>query len=425
MAPRIGFEWRTGEEEFLRFGADMSAEMPQLSTPDRERWITLVLLRTLAALLVVAAATASAAFSPAQQQRMQIEQELVAILVMEQEAWAASDPNQYKSLVDPQVADVWISQWRGGWGTGRTAFGGRRLLLLSAQPLSQDLVRAAVQVTQPRINWWQTSVQRETRFYRRAGYTWLRTLPPAEYWGDQLTLETSHLVFLYHAPDAQAVTTAAAQLEAAYLELHAMLDVEPPSASEKIVVIVRPDLVQTRSWSGGDIELTSPLLAQVDASQSDADYVASTVLNRIIAHALNGERIMNTAQLQNWGLFLSALRGWLRAELLELPTPWRGEAQKIFAAYAAGSYPLRLADLTEFQVEGQPGRDTALWRYMAAETLLEYSVARAGREALPALLDGLSEAASWSELIEIVFDASEEEFVAGWNRYLSEVYGLE
>ena len=229
----------------------------------------------------------------------------------------------------------------------------------------------------------------------------------------------------YHAPDAQAVTAAAVQLEAAYLELHAMLGVEPPSAAKKIVVIVQPELVQTRSWAGGDIELTSPLLAQVDASQSDADYVASTVLNRIIAHTLNGERIMNAAQLQNWGLFLSALRGWLRAELLGLPTPWRGEAQKVFVTHAAGSYPLRLADLTEFQVEGQPGRNTALWRYMAAETLLEYSVARAGQEALPALLDGLSETASWPELIGVVFDASEEEFVAGWNRYLAEEYGLQ
>ncbi len=263
------------------------------------------------------------------------------------------------------------------------------------------------------------------RFYRRAGYTWLRTLPPAEYWGNQLTLETPRLSLRYHAPDAQAVTAAAVQLEAAYLELHAMLGVEPPSAAKKIVVIVQPELVQTRSWAGGDIELTSPLLAQVDASQSDADYVASTVLNRIIAHTLNGERIMNAAQLQNWGLFLSALRGWLRAELLGLPTPWRGEAQKVFVTHAAGSYPLRLADLTEFQVEGQPGRNTALWRYMAAETLLEYSVARAGQEALPALLDGLSETASWPELIGVVFDASEEEFVAGWNRYLAEEYGLQ
>ena len=424
MAPRIGFEWRTGEEEFLRFGATTNVEAP-LSTPDRERWITLVLLRSVTALLVMAAATASAAFSPAQQQRIQVEQELAAILVMEQQAWAASDPNQYKALVDPQVTESWIGQWRGGWGTSRTAFGGRRLLLLSAQPLSQDFVRADVQVMQPRINWWQASVQRETRFYRRAGYTWLRTLPPAEYWGNQLTLETPRLSLRYHAPDAQAVTAAAVQLEAAYLELHAMLGVEPPSAAKKIVVIVQPELVQTRSWAGGDIELTSPLLAQVDASQSDADYVASTVLNRIIAHTLNGERIMNAAQLQNWGLFLSALRGWLRAELLGLPTPWRGEAQKVFVTHAAGSYPLRLADLTEFQVEGQPGRNTALWRYMAAETLLEYSVARAGQEALPALLDGLSETASWPELIGVVFDASEEEFVAGWNRYLAEAYDLQ
>ncbi len=246
---------------------------------------------------------------------------------MEQQAWAASDPNQYKALVDPQVTESWIGQWRGGVGTSRTAFGGPPLLLLSAQPLSQDFVRADVQVMQPRINWWQASVQRETRFYRRAGYTWLRTLPPAEYWGNQLTLETPRLSLRYHAPDAQAVTAAAVQLEAAYLELHAMLGVEPPSAAKKIVVIVQPELVQTRSWAGGDIELTSPLLAQVDASQSDADYVASTVLNRIIAHTLNGERIMNAAQLQNWGLFLSALRGWLRAELLGLPTPWRRSAK--------------------------------------------------------------------------------------------------
>ena len=85
-------------------GATTNVEAP-LSTPDRERWITLVLLRSVTALLVMAAATASAAFSPAQQQRIQVEQELAAILVMEQQAWAASDPNQYKALVDPQVTE--------------------------------------------------------------------------------------------------------------------------------------------------------------------------------------------------------------------------------------------------------------------------------------------------------------------------------
>ncbi len=72
MAPRIGFEWRTGERGFLRFWRDDKRRARRFRRRIVKRWITLVLLRSVTALLVMAAATASAAFSPAQQQRIQV-----------------------------------------------------------------------------------------------------------------------------------------------------------------------------------------------------------------------------------------------------------------------------------------------------------------------------------------------------------------
>lgn len=426
MASQVGFEWHIGEEEFERFGAGWSAGEAQAVHSDKERWITLAVLRMLAALVVMAAATASAAFSPAQVQRMETEEDLAALLVMEQEAWADRDPSKYEALIDPQVDSAWIAQWRGGWGTRRSLASGHSLTLLSAQHLSDDFVQASVRVVQPRTsNWWQTPVQRETRFYRRAGYTWVRTLPPPSYWGEPLTLETPHLTFRYYAPDARAVETAAVRLEAAYVDLYAMLDLAPPAVNEKVVVVVKPEMALSRTWTGGELEVTSPQMMPVSDGFTDADYVASTALGRIIPQALNSERYLRLIEPFHWGLVVSAMRNWLRAELLDQPSAWRAEAQTVFQEHASEAYPLRLRDLTEYEVEGQHGRNTALWRFMAAETILEYIVHEYGREALPAFLHGMSESNSWAELTVAAFGVPIEEFVAGWNQYLSDTYGVD
>jgi len=426
MAPQVGFEWHIGEEEFERFGAGWNAEETQATFSDKEHAITLVLLRTVAALVVMAVAAASAAFSPAQVQLLETEKELTALLALEQQAWTDRDPSTYEALIDPQVDSEWIGQWRGGWGTRSSLASGRSVTLLSAAHLSEDFVRASVRLVQPRTtNWWQTPVQRETRFYRRAGYTWLRTVPPPSYWGAPLTMQTPHLTFQYFASDAPAVAEAAARLETAYVDLYAMLGLTPPIADEKIVVVVKPEMVLYSTWTSGDLAVTSPQMMPVAEGWTDADHVASMALGRIILRALNSERFVRLIEPTHWGLVISVLRNWLRAELLGQPSAWRTEAQQVFEEQFAAAYPLRLRDLTEFEVEGQHGRYTALWRFMAAETILEYIVDAYGREALPAFLHGMSESDSWAELTLNAFGVPVDEFVAGWNLYLSETYGPE
>jgi hypothetical protein len=57
------------------------------------------------------------------------------------------------------------------------------------------------------------------------------------------------------------------------------------------------------------------------------------------------------------------------------------------------------------------------------ETVVEYVVARYGRDALPRLVTALGGHASWHTLIPALFGVSAEEFESGWQAYVIAQYG--
>jgi hypothetical protein len=422
MSRQITFDWQIDEEEFERRLALHGDETPSDFLSDGERRLALIVLRSLAALLIMTAAAASTAFSPSQIERIETEEDLRVVLGMDADAWRGRDKDGYNALIDPQVDGEWVGVWRDNWGARSETGHIYTLTLGPTQRLNEELVQAEVHVTLPRTTWWRSSVRRETRFYRQAHGLWLRTLPPDSFWGERLTLETSSFTFHYYAPDAESVRAAAEKLDRAYAELHRILGLGPIGAGERVVVVVIPGLVHTWSWGGGELHVTSPILSQVPQGLSDAEYLADRVLSRIAAGRLSDGSYSRATY--DWAFLVMVLRGWLGSELLDQPSAWRAEGDAVFRTHAPYTLPLELVDLHEFLVDGRSSRDTVLWRYAAATSLLDYVVARGGRAALPALLSGFSRHGAWPALIEDVFGVSVEEFTEGWNRYLVEEYGL-
>jgi hypothetical protein len=447
MAQQITFDWRTGEDEYLHevtqhfdlntlddphFTDPFDNEAPYALPFDRswaespvrdgERALALFALRAVAALLFVIMAAGSAPMSPDQVVRQEIERELNVVLEMDANVWRTRDREAYAALIDPSVGRAWPLEWREGWGakgSGRTY----ATSLGTTQLLEEGLVQAEVHVSAPRSNWWEAEELRETRFYRDANEMWLRTLPPDDYWGERMTLNTDLFVFDYYARDAESVEAAAAQIDDVYTELLQAVGLDSPPDGRPVEVRVRSRLSRTRGSTDGTVDVLSPILSQVPADISDADYLANRVFSRVTSEALRAAS--SHASSHRWAFFFSVMRNWLVEDLLGQPTHWLVEADDVFRADMADARSLRLSDLDTYYVGGTPGRETVLWRYAAAGSLLDYIVAQEGEDVLPELVRGLSQVRSWPLLIESVFGVSETEFEAGWNDYLASEYGFQ
>lgn len=436
MSRQITFDWQIDEEEFERRLAQHGEEMPAELLTDGERKLALIVLRGLAALVFVVLASASAPLSPRQIDRMQIESELTPILEFEEDAWRDRDRERYDMLIDPAVHGNWVGEWRDNWGARSETGQSIQLTLGPTRRLDEELVQANVYVSLPRTGWWQPAAFRETRFYRSSDGVWLRTLPSDTYWGEPQSLETSSFVFHYYTADTESVRAAASRLDAAYTELYRTLGLGLVPDDERILVFVKPGMADSRGSTDRRpyvhvldrsrthrLEVTSPILSEVPQGVSNADYLTERVFSRLTNDLLRNRRYIKMRY--DWAFVRVVMRGWLVQELLDQPSGWRQESAAVFRQYAAGMYPLRLADVDDFLVSGKTGRETALWRYEAASSLLDYVVATRGPDILPALMAGFAEHASWQPLIEDVFETSLEEFTQGWNEYLAVEYGLQ
>jgi hypothetical protein len=70
----------------------------------------------------------------------------------------------------------------------------------------------------------------------------------------------------------------------------------------------------------------------------------------------------------------------------------------------------------------EPAEQGPLVTGVALETVIEYAVARYGREYVPRLLFALDEHQSWQTLIPALFGVSAEKFEAGWQTFLADKY---
>jgi hypothetical protein len=422
---RITFEWvlEEGRVDFwLAPEADSAGY--RLGLNSAEQRIAIRVLRVLALLLVVITAAAGAGMNPGERERREAQAGIGFALELENKAWARRDRGLYESLIDPHLSDDWEEAWRDYWRAGAEVEPDFKATLLYVRETG-GFMQASVITEQPAFEWWQTNPYREERFYRRVDRRWLRTVPPASHWGEVRELHTEHLHFLYYELDAEAVKEAAPKLEKAFIGMYRTLGL-PDAPIEKQVITVVPHPIGRWSSTVPQLEVTSPLLAQIPMGQSDGEYLAYEVMGWFTYRAIRDAAPNSGVRyLYRWPILVWGLRGWLRDDLIEQPSPWHIEATKVLRDAAPDFLPISLVDITDLRTNARPSREEVILRYLSAESFMRFIVDNYGRERVPALLYALVRFSAWEDIIPPVYGDSVEEFEAAWNAHLIEEYGIE
>ncbi|MCC6168696.1 MAG: hypothetical protein IT329_15855 [Caldilineaceae bacterium] len=420
---RILFEWVIDDDPIAPWQGGRDETAPE--SPAREAFWMGRLGRVLSLALAALCLTTGVGLTHDQQAQLIAQDGIEFALNQENLAWRTRDRGLFETLIDPKVSDEWRDEWRDYWRSGAEATGDYDAQLLYVQA-ADGWIEATVMTQQPALEWWQTSPYRETRFYRRVGQSWLRSAPPAESWGKQGRLETAHLAFEYYAKDEVAVRAAATTLERAYGELYPLLGLPLPPENVKLTIQVLPAPVGRWTPARNELDVMSPRLAQIPLGQSEAEYLAYDVMGWFTYRALRDATPGTDGRyLYRWPILVWGLRGWLRDDLLDQPSPWRVEARRVFQEAAPQYLPLGLSNITELEGDGRPTRQQVIMRYIAAESFVSFVMATYGRERLPELLKALIHHGSWEEIATDLYGHSVEKLVADWNIYLLAEYGTE
>ncbi len=418
---RISFEWIVDEDPLAPWQAPPE-EAADFSFIARESvWVSRWLY-AFGLVLVALFTTAGAGLSHDEHARLTAEAGIDFALSQENLAWHTRDRGMFETQIDPYLSEDWRDEWRDIWRTGARGAAEYNVELLYVQPVG-ELIQANVLTHQPAVEWWQTTPYRETRFYRREGQNWLRSVPPIEYWGKQGYIETEHLNFHFYEKDAEAVRHAAPVLERAYVEMYDLLGMEMPDESQLLTIHVVPRPAGRWSAAANELDVTSPLMVQIPDGQTAGEFLAYDVMGwftyRAMREATPG---LASRYLYRWPILVWGLRGWLRDDLLDQPSPWRAEALRIFEEAAPTHLPLGLNNVTDLRGTGRPSREQVILRYLAAESFISFVVETYGREQLPELLHALVRYGSWDDIVSQLYGHSVEKFVADWNIYLLEDY---
>lgn len=419
---RITFEWILEEQPNAPWHG-LDTDQATRAAWAGERILTQRVLRSMTLLLVAVALATGAGLTPAEQARREAQDGIQFALDLENNAWERRDRILYESLFDPNIGEDWVSEWRDHWRSGSEEESVHQVSLLFVNEAA-GIMQATVQIHQTGLEWWQSSPYREERFYRRVDHRWVRTVPPAEYWGARQELTTDHLRFVFYARDAAAVRAAAPKLQRAYVNMyHTLGTAAPPDQQQNIVIVPRP--VSRWSSSASTLEVTSPLLAAIPEGQSAGDFLAYETMNWFTYRAVRESAPnMTVRYLYRWPIIVWGLRGWLREDLLGQDNPWRSDVTAILQDAAADYLPLTLEHISELRGNPRPTRELVVLRYLTAESFIRYVVDTYGRERLPDLLTALVRHGKWEEIIPPLYDKSVDEFVAEWNAYVVTHYGL-
>jgi hypothetical protein len=422
---RITFEWilEEGKVDFWRT-PEAEGTGDTLGLNSAEQRIVLRVLRGLTLLLVVIATASGAGISHGERERREAQEGIDFTLSLESEAWKRRDRRLYESLIDPNLDESWVDEWRDYWRAGAESEPEFEATLLYVRE-SGGFMQATVVTKQPAFEWWQTNPYREERFYRRVDQRWLRTVPPAGHWGETRELATEHLHFIYYELDAAAVEAAAPKLEAAYVDMYRTLGLNN-APSEKQIISIIPRPIGRWSSTVPQLEVTSPLLAQIPEGQSDGDYLTYEIMGWFTYRAIrDAAPNMAVRYLYRWPILVWGLRGWLRDDLLDQPSPWHTEAAAVLRDAAPEFLPISFRHITDLRTDARPTREDVILRYLAAESFMEFVVDTYGRERLPDLLLALVRHSTWEDIISPVYGLSVEEFLDAWNAHLVKEYGLE
>jgi hypothetical protein len=422
---RITFEWILEENRSDLWRSSESEGAPALlGLNSAEQRAVFSVLRGLVLLLFVVIAAAGAGMTPGERERREAQKGINYTLDLESEAWKRRDRGLYESLLDPDLGDDWDDAWHDHWRDGASHEAPFQATLLYVRE-ADGYMQASVLTEQAPFEWWQTSRYREERFYRHTDQRWLRTVPSPVAWGETRQLETEHLRFVFYARDAAAVEGAAGKLEKAYAGMYHLLGLKGAPAGKQIIAVT-PHPIGRWSSTVPQLEVTSPLLAQIPAEQSDADYLAYDIMGwftyRVIRDATPSSGLR---YLYRWPILVWGMRGWMRDELLDQPSPWHAEAVEVLHAAAPHFLPVGLKAITDVRSNARPSREEVILRYLAAESFMKFVVDTYGNEDLPQLMTGLIRYGSWNQIIPEVYNISVAEFEQAWNAHLIKEYELE
>lgn len=421
----ISFEWHFAHEtdRWPRIPRAQQAGVDDdVHANPGEQWLVGWLLRmatlTVASIMLAAATSPTPAASPVAAAM----DEVRAALALEEAAWKGDDPELFNTLLDNQIGREWRREWRVIWAIPpqqRTDMGAT---ITGMEPLG-ELVVVNMLVAQPPIEWWRAVPFQELRYYRQAEHGWVRTVPDEAYWGKPYALETPHLRFEFTERDAALVLPIANQMEAAYLALHELLQLSPPTQTEKFTLTVVPEIVDTWRTNRNAQRISSPRLAPIALGMSQTDHLADEMFDRMAGYVLNQMLLdVGRSGSNRWRTVSWALRGRLCQEILARCSPWYEQAQVAFAQerFETPDQALRLIDIQDRYGNELRTRNVYLWEYGATDSMLDYVISAYGWARAPSMVRGFGQFSFWSGVIPAVFQQSVPEFEREWNRHLQE-----
>lgn len=421
---QVTLQWFVGEESWENSGF-LRGKSPDVSFSSDgqadllgEHRLMLRVLRSALILSFIFALTCGAAITRAEHQQLQTIAEIQALSDLELKALRTDDRELRDMLLDNRLALVEMQGWLSLHRVRRAQRYGIEAEIVDIDVQGNEAIVLA-EINPPQSHWVPVSYL-ETRFYEKEDSTWLRTVPPADFWGERQRLETEHLHIEFYARDAETVHEIADELEAAYSQIYAMFDIQPAEYRYKLAFLVEPRVVGSWSSSGVRVEVASPSLYRLPADASSSEQLASAISTHLVSRALSDA--LNTTELYflpRWYNVLIGIRDWVAANELDRPSYLHTASEDFWREQYQQYWPLSLTDLAE---QGQIDPDHRLARYFVSQSIIAYAVEAYGVDSLPALVQALPRHDSWEPLIREVYGTSAVDFTAGWNEYLAEQY---
>ncbi|MBV7330655.1 hypothetical protein KFU94_20900 [Chloroflexi bacterium TSY] len=260
------------------------------------------------------------------------------------------------------------------------------------------------------------------------------TTAAAPYLGDMHTLETDYFHLTFYRQNAPAVEAVTVDLDALLQTLHDQVGLARPSASEKLTILVLPDVRhygRTVNPFKQDVALLvpSPTLLPLPTTLTESDVLRSEILRHLTSLVLFQKVAPTSSQAWSLDPNVQGLLRWFAAQdpvqramlthlngvnqprqrqLAENPSPslvdlsQRMRETRFYSAYWAESHLRR-------ELERQA---------MTIEAIVGYGLATYGQAHLPRLLEAIQRQEAWTEIVPQVFGVSAESFERGWHQYL-------
>lgn len=251
-------------------------------------------------------------------------------------------------------------------------------------------------------------------FFRREYGQWLHTGPAPDHWGPEQESRTEHVTWRYREADAELVARLAAMAENLIEQVCDDTGLELETNALIVNVCYSLDCGYVIYPLNEVLDLPTPLLFGFDEAN----------LQYLLGHVLVDDLFGRATELEEGvpGLsspLLSGIESWEVVQVVGEVPGWH--PPDILKQTVASDTLLGLYELSEPGIEGE----TAMLRHDQAYTLVDYIVARYGRQVLPALVRAAGRRVGVAETLQEVLgpDLDLAAFEADWLEYVRERYG--